>query len=447
MAQTMATTYEGLTQIKNLTAEQRIYGRTADILKLTHGNKANMRIMYTNFKSKGGTAITTDMEFKYKCDIPRPTLIPNATNSGGSTSENIIYVAEKYAPYVEVGMNLIVRGLYTYNSGTYTAWTTTRGTSSATSEEIIKVLAKGVSDGTNVPITVQRNVKPPHGGTTPADITSAGGNIATTNAFVLMPKVQAIGSNEAGLYSDVPYEETNYCEINFGKWGIPSTMENIKILQDESLSAREGRKKLELFWDTLEWRQIFQVKDTGYDAQNRQWYTTGGLNEYIETSQSSIGYTSTNNIINFQSTYGNVNYQNINKMMGTLFYWGSNEKFWVMDESQHTAVTNSFDNKIRIVYNQALSDRYGFVINTLTGGGGKLHIIQSDAFSMNGFTDLSYIVDYNFFKHCHLQNEDFTIMKGVNEGNPLIKMNYIYMNSGIIRRNPFAHFKVYNMVS
>jgi hypothetical protein len=457
MAQALDTTYEGLTNIAQLTAEQRLYGRTSDILRLVQGNKPAMRVMYNNFKSKGGTAIVTDMEFKYKSEVPRPTLVPiGVASTPDSGAENVFGILNKYAPYIEVGAELICRDLFTRSNGGTTNWSTTRGTSGATENEVMRVIAKSVAGATYTTFTVTRNVSPAHGGTTPGDVTAAGGNLTTAMYVIIMPKVQAIGSNEGTVYGDTPHEETNYCEINFGKWGVPRTMENIKQLQNESISARNGRRQLELFWDTVEWRQIFRKKVTGVDGQGRQWYTTGALDEYIETAQSGISYTPyigaanvDNHVIDFQGTYGNVNYQNLNKFGQNKFFWGSMEKWWIMDNKQYTAITNSFDNKIRIIYNQSLSERYGFKINSLDiSGGGTFHLVQSDAFSINGMSDLSYIVDFNYFKHCHLQNEDFTIMLDVEKGlNPLIKINYLYMNSGIIRRNPFAHYKVYNMVS
>ena len=124
------------------------------------------------------------------------------------------------------------------------------------------------------------------------------------------------------------------------------------------------------------------------------------------------------------------------------------DKWWVMDNLQYTAIVNSFDNKIRINYNEGLSTRYGFKISDIEiSGGGVFHLVQSDGFALAGLSDLSYIVDFPYFKHTHLQNEDFTIMVDVEKGlNPLQQINYFYMNSGIKRYNPRAHYKVYNMI-
>lgn len=445
MAQALNTTYTGIPSVDQITAEQRIYGRTEDILKIPLGRIHLMRIIYDNF-SKSGKIPVTDMEFKYKSEVPRPFVLLAAANSGDATT---LWIEDKWAPMIEPGASLVARNMFLKNASGTLTWGASMGASTGCYEnEVIFVVAKGESDGTNTPFTITRAICPSCGGTggSPTHITEGMG-------FAIMPKTQAIGSNEGAMYGDTANEETNYCGIILEKWGQPKTAMNIKTWQSETNMERNGRRQLELFWKKKEWELLFQKKNTGLDVQGRRWYTSGGIDQYILTAQSAFGYEPgdgtavTDHVIDFNATYGDVNYQNLNKFGNNKFFYGSDVKWWIMDNEQYTKVANSFDNKIRIVKNNELSMRYGFKVEDLDiSGGGTFHIVQSDAFSIGGFQNMSYIIDFRYFQHAHLQNEDFTILTDVEKGmNPFIKVNYLYMNSGVKCVNPFAHFKVVNM--
>lgn len=457
MATALDTSYPGISQIDNIPAEQRIYGRTNDILRLTRGRNTMMRVMYENFL-KGGKLATTDMEFKYKSELPRNFVLDVALASTQTNSEeDTVYIPNAQAAYVRVGTLLIVRGLYVGTDETNYTIESTRGTNRATQPEMIQVLQKLPAGATYTGFVVYRNYQPSitkaADGTAPARVTANHDEITTSMKLILASTPQAEGNNEGDIYGDTPHEEYNYNEINLEKYGQTRLSKNIKMYQDEGIMERNGRRQLELFWNKLEWRQINGRRKTYVNGNNERVWTTGGLDEYIETAQSGIGYdptaTGAKHIINWGSEVGAVNFQNLNTFGSDKFIYGSQEKFWIMDNLQYTAITNSFDNKIRIMKNEALSQKYGFKISSLeVSGGGTFHLVQSDAFTIAGITDLSYIVDFNYFKHTHLQNEDFTILVDVEKGmNPLKQINYLYMNSGIKRYNPFAHYKIYNMVS
>lgn len=454
MATALDTSYPGISAIDNIPAEQRLYGRTNDILRMTRGRNTMMRVMYENFL-KGGKLATTDMEFKYKSELPRNFVLDMSIDSATTNStEDTIYVPNAQAAYIRIGTLLIVRGVYIgITADTTMTFETTRGTNSATQPEMIQVTQKLPAGATYTGFIVTRNYQPSiqtSGGVTPAAGTPC--NIAyATMKLILASTPQAEGSNEGDIYGDTPHEEYNYNEINLEKYGQTRLSKNIKMYQDEGIMERNGRRQLELFWNKLEWRQINGRRKTYLNGNNERVWTTGGLDEYIETPQSGLGYHPVTNkhVINWGTEVGAVNFQNLNTFGSDKFIYGSQEKFWIMDNLQYTTITNSFDNKIRIVKNETLSQKYGFKISSLeVSGGGTFHLVQSDAFTIAGITDLSYIVDFNYFKHTHLQNEDFTILVDVEKGmNPLKQINYLYMNSGIKRYNPFAHYKVYNMLA
>lgn len=449
------TSYTGISNIDSIPAEQRLYGRTSDILRMTRGRISMMRVMYENFM-RGGKLATTDMEFKYKSELPRNFVVDMSIDSTTTTAtEDTIYIPNAQAAYLRVGTLLIVRGVYIGTNDTNYTFETTRGTNNATQPEMIQVLQKLPAGATYTGFIVARNYQPSilnSTGTTPTAGTSCNLS-ATTMKLILASTPQAEGNNEGDIYGDTPHEEYNYNEINLEKYGQTRLSKNVKMWQDEGIMERNGRRQLELFWSKLEWRQVNGRRKTGVNGNNERWWTTGGLDEYIETPQSGLGYHPTQNaekhIINWGSEIGAINFQNLNTFGSNKFIYGSQEKFWIMDNLQYTAITNSFDNKIRIIKNEALSQKYGFKISSLeVSGGGTFHLVQSDAFTIAGITDLSYIVDFNYFKHTHLQNEDFTILMDVEKGmNPLKQINYLYMNSGIKRYNPFAHYKIYNMVT
>lgn len=451
----LSSSYTGISNIDSIPAEIRLYGRTSDVLRLTRGRNSMMRVMYDNFL-RGGKIAETDMEFKYKSELPLNFVVPvSVASSNKYATHDMFSVPVAMSNLVRVGSLLVVRGIYIGTDGTNYTYETTMGTNNATQLEMIQVLQKLPSDGTNVPIIVSRCYHP-------SILTSSGSvpgagtpiQITTSMKLIITSTPQAEGNNEGDAWGDNPDEEFNYNEINLGKWGQTRLSKNIKRLQDEGIMERNGRRQLELYWQELEWRQIFGRRATGLNERNQRWWTTGGLDEYIETPQPLVGYypnvegSEGKHIINWGVDIGAINFQNLNTFGANKFTYGSMEKWWVMDNLQYTAIVNSFDNKIRINYNEGLSTRYGFKISDIEiSGGGVFHLVQSDGFALAGLSDLSYIVDFPYFKHTHLQNEDFTIMVDVEKGlNPLQQINYFYMNSGIKRYNPRAHYKVYNMI-
>jgi len=462
MAESLDTTYSAISRIDSIPAEQRIYGRTNEILRMTKGRKQMMTVMYDNFL-KGGKLATTDMEFKYKSEYPRNWVIDMSIDSGTTTvAEDTVYVPNAQAALIRPGMLLLVKGVWVGTDGTNYTWDTTMGGTTnstqvaATQPEMIQVLQKLPAGATYTGIVVSRAFQPSvltTAGATPASGGSAIQLEYETMKLILTTTPQAEGNNEGDVYGDTPHEEYNYNEINLEKWGQTRLSKNIQMYQTEGIMERNGRRQLELFWNKIEWRQIFGRRKTWLNGNNERLWTTGGLDEYIETPQSGIGYhpttmTGDSHIVNWATSIGVVNFQNLNNFGSNKFFYGSQTKWWIMDNVQYTAITNSFDNKIRIQYNQGLSEKYGFKISTLEiSGGGTFNLVQSDMLSMSGISDVSYIVDFNYFKHTHLQNEDFTILVDVEKGlNPLKQINYLYMNSGIKRYNPFAHYKIYNMV-
>lgn len=461
MAQPLDSAYNKITSIEEIPAEQRIYGRKGDIINITRGRIAMMRIMNQHMATKGRKSVD-DMEFKYKSDIPRPAILTVATASddvdGGT--ENKIWIAKRHAAGVEVGAVLINRNMF-FNGDASPKFSTTRtlGTSTATAyiePEAMKVLSRLETDASgNVAFKVQRGYAPSVGsqsGTGALEIT-------TSMKLIILPVPRAVGNNEGKIYGDTPHEETQYTEINLEKWGINRTAQNIKIWQNQGLMERNGQRQIDHFWLKEEHRALRGRKTKTQDEEGEDIYSTGGLEPYILTNQSGIDYVAydgdpfntnkQNHVIDFKKAYGPVGYQSLNKFGNDKFFYGSETKWWICDNVQYTAISNSFDNKVRIEYMKDMSMAYGLEIERLKiSGGGTFYLVQSDGFSLEGVTDTGFIIDFDYAEPAFLQNEDFTILIDVEKAkNVLKKVNYLYMNSGYMWSNPFAHYEVFNMAS
>lgn len=447
--------FTGIGSIQEIPAEQRIYGRTKDILRLVQGRINMMRVLSDKM---GSQSAVTDMEFKYKSDYPQQALIPiGATSTHSTGTENdIMWIATAYAPFIQVGTKLFVDRVY-YNGTTFAAGTGDDYTPASTTNsqrECIKVLEVLNESGGNRGFRVQRGYKPAQGSTyggggTPTQLTTA-------MKLLLSIKPQAVGDNTGNIYGDTPHEESNYCEITLEKMGVARTAERINIYQDKTILQRNSERQLDVFWKKQELNANFGRKALSYSSTDgAPIYEAGGLDEYIRTAQSAIGYNpfgtsdadQNANVVNFGAAYGPLSFTAINNFGRNKFYWGSQTKWWICDDIQFTKISNSLDPRIRIQYNQPLSLKLGFKVNDLEiSGGGTFHLAQSDLWSIYGLRNYGTILDDSYFKPVNLQGEDFTIMVDVEKGmNPLKRIDYLYMNRGYWRNCPMAHFIVYNL--
>ena len=191
MSTTLDSSYVGVSNIDSIPAEQRIYDRTSEILKITKGKIPALRVMINNFQ-RGGKKAVTDIEFKYKSDVPRQALVDIAANSdsylGGT--ENRIWIPDAQAVYIEKDAILLRRDGY-YNGSSYT----TTIASGNTARERIRVLTKGTSDGTKTWFAVRRGF---------GKVLGTPDNIGTSEKLILLTKSQAEGNNEGGVYGDTP---------------------------------------------------------------------------------------------------------------------------------------------------------------------------------------------------------------------------------------------------
>jgi len=470
MPTAMDSAYTGVGNVQNIPAEQRIYGRTKEIMKITKGRIPMMRVMTENM---GAKMAVTDMHIKYKSDYALQALIDVAvatTKVGGSSDVyNLISIPNAQAVRLREGTRLFVDRIY-YNG---TDWETGTGTdylpvsASNSQRECIKILEKVATDANNTQFKIERGYRPAKGyslgGDSGTEGTGTGSGtwqtITTSMKLLASLTPQAIGDNTGGVYGDTPHTEWNYCEITLEKMGVALTAERIDMYQNETILQRNSSRQIDYFWKKNELKATFGRRKDGADnvspVDGSYIYETGGVDEYIKTAQSAIAYnpypTSDSdpnaNIINFAAAHGAVNYQNLNEFGRNKFYTGSNVKWWVSDDIQYTKISNCFDNKVRITYNQGMSLKYGFKINDLEiSGGGTFHLVQSDLFSMYGLKNQGFIIDFDHFKPINLQGEDFTILVNVEKGmNPLKRVDYLYMNRGYYRTNPFAHFFVYNL--
>lgn len=468
----MDSAYTGIGNVQNIPAEQRIYGRTKDILRVTKGRIPMMRIMTENM---GAKMSVPDMHIKYKSDYPIQALITIGTTTTSLDTYHLkIWVPNQQAVLLREGTRLYCdRIYYNGNAGGTGAFVAGTGddylpvTAGNSQRECMKVKERMEVSGANTAFKVERGYAP-SGTNTSAGLSCIDGGgatgsttvIPTTSMKLLLGLVpQAIGDNTGGVYGDTPHTETNFCEITLEKMGVARTADKIKIYQDRTILQRNSERQIDLFWKKNELKSVFGRKKDGEDnpspIDGSPIYETGGIDEYIRTAQSGIGYaplptTDTDpngQIINFQQAHGAVNYQSLNEFGRNKFYYGSNIKWWVCDDIQFTRISNSFDNKVRINYNPSLSLKYGFKINDLEiSGGGTFHLAQSDLFSIYGLKNQGFIIDFDYFKPIHLEGEDFTIMVDVESGlNPLKRVDYLYNNRGYLRNCPFAHYVVYNL--
>lgn len=454
MPQALDSSYTGIGNINNIPAEQRIYGRTKEILGITRGRMPNWRVM--SQKMKKGVAVK-DMEFKYKSDYPlqaQITLVEASSAVDGGTENRFLFSTSESARLKE-GDRIYSDRIFVNNSGSYVGTLASDGsyTPSAaqySQRECVKLLAKLSVSGSNTYWKVQRNWQPSYAtGSTNVEA-------PINSKWLIGTAPQAIGDNTGGVWGDTPHEETNYSEITLMKMGVARTANKVDIYQGKTLLQRNTERQTELFWKRRENSCLFGRQSLETSSEDGSpIYATGGIDEYISTAQSGIGYvpftaSDTNqeaNIINFASAHGAVNYQNLNEFGKNKFYWGSTEKWWICDDIQFTKISNSFDNKVRINYNGGLSQKYGFKISDLEiSGGGVFHLAVSDLFSIYGIKNTGYIIDYDYIFPVPYVDEDLTVLIDVEKGmNPYKRIDHMYINSGYVRNCPFAHYKVYNL--
>lgn len=461
MAQALDSAFTGVGNVHNIPAEQRIYGRTKDILRVTKGRIPMMRVMTENL---GPKMAVTDMHIKYKSDYPIQALITmGATSTTVDTYFTKIWVPNTQAPYLREGTRLYADRIY-YDGTAFVAGTGDDYlpvTAANSQRECMIVLQKMETSGTNTAFKIERGYCPLGSPALSWNTTHTGSLVQFSTSMKLLLGLvpQAIGDNTGGVYGDTPHEEYNFCEITLEKMGVARTADRIQIYQDRTILQRNSERQIDLFWKKNELKATFGRRRDGADnvspVDGSLIYETGGIDEYIRTAQSGIGYSPypsldtdpNGNIVNFQQAHGAVNYQSLNEFGRNKFYYGSNIKWWICDDIQFTKITNSFDNKVRINYNASMSLKYGFKISDLEiSGGGTFHLAQSDLFSIYGLKNQGFVIDFDYFKPIHLQGEDFTIMVDVEKGlNPLKRVDYLYNNRGYLRNCPFAHYVVYNL--
>lgn len=440
MAQALNTAYPDLTTTEHIPDEQRIFDRDKIIINYAKGRLNNMRIMLRRFADQGKKA-TKDMHVKYKSDIARQAMITSTSTSLGTGTTGTIYFSDAEAQLVDDGAILILRDNY-YNGTDFSA------TLSATNSmaEALLVTGRGASSGGNTGFTVQRRFGWQDGTGTP--------NAIAAGAIVLVqPTSVGEGSNEGRVWGDTPEEEYNYCGIFLEKYGQTKISEDIEIYQMDSLADRNGSRTLDVLFKKMEMDAIDGRRDSRLVNGRKVWHS-GGLDEYLTRAQlttegnykGQIGANS--RVVDFLGTYGTLSSQTLNTFLADKFFDGNEtEKFWNMPVNQYVGICNAFDNKVRIAYNKEMSLKYKINISTLeTSAGGLLHLTVSDLWSIYG-RPMSYIVDYDYFKFMHLRNHDFQIIKNAEkELNRFEIVNYIYGTYGYYRRNPLAHWKIFNVV-
>jgi hypothetical protein len=462
MAQALDSGYTGIGNVQHIPAEQRIYGRTKEILRVTKGRVPMMRVMTENL---GGKTAVTDMHIKYKSDYPLQASLKVAeltTSLGGGYSK--LFVKPQEAILLREGTRLYSDRVY-YNGTAFVAGVgeeNTPVTALNSQRECLVVREKLETVGGGTPGTyfkVERGYRPAQGTSHTAGGTGTPVELASGWSLLIALVPQAIGDNTGGVYGDTPHEEENFCEITLEKMGVARTADRISMYQDKTILQRNSERQIDLFWKKNELAAIFGRKVDGANnpspVDGSYIYETGGIDEYIRAAQAPINYSpfgatdadKNANIINFTAAHGALNYQSLNEFGRNKFYYGSEIKWWICDDIQYTKIANSFDNKVRINYNQPLSLKYGFKVNDLEiSGGGTFHLAQSDLFSIYNLSNHGFIVDFDYFKPIHLQGEDFTIMVDVEKGlNPLKRVDYLYNNRGYLRNCPFAHYEVYNL--
>lgn len=428
--------YPDIASLAKIPDDQRIYDRNKEIVDFSQGRNSLARIIYKRFAESKTKLAARDMLVKYASDVGRQALVPLGANSeNGLATHDKIWVPNKYAEYIEDGTILVVTNNF-FNGTTYA---NAISTSNHQRESMI-VKQRGTKVGANTWFLVDRGH--PSGGGAPNQLTAA------TNKLVVTARAIHDGSNEARVWGDTPITEWNYNQPLLYKWGQTAIARDVEIYQDKTPAQRNGERTIDLFFK--QWNFSLLLGRRFYDTVEGygRWYT-GGVDEYISSDNTDLGYTASSNVVNFGSTYGAVSSATLNQFASTLFFWGNSEvKYWIVDSAHFVKIANAFDNKVRIIYNKELSLKYGMHISDfMPSSGGTLRIIQEDLHSIYGLTDMSYIIDFDYLKYMYLQGHDLQIMYNVEKGmNMFQEINYLYQNAGLIRRCPFAHHKVINFV-
>ena len=459
--------FEGISNLDKVVADMRIYGKTQDILKITKGRLNMMRVMAEHFPSP---MAVNEFHIKYMSDYPLQATfaIGEASGAVDGGTENKIGVPIKEAVLLTEGTRLFAVN-YFYNGNAAGTGAFSEGTAGIPSDvtnsqrECLKILSKLEKTSTFQYFKVERGYQPSGSNSSAGRSYADGGGgtpgeLASGATFLISLVPQAIGDNTGGIFGDSPHIEEAFCEIVLQKVGTARSAERVKTWQGESMLQRNTSRQVDLFWKKQELKSIFgRAKDGMYNispVDGSPIYEAGGIDEYIRTAQPKIGYypipasnsDPSGHIVNFALAHGAVNYQNLNTFGKDKFFYGSQVKWWFMDDEPWTKITNSFDPKVRISYNENLSLRYGFKISELEiSGGGIFRMATSDMFSIYGLKNHSFIVDFDYFKPFVLEGEDFTMYIDVEKGmNILKRIDYLYMNRGYKRSNPFAHYVVYN---
>lgn len=457
---TMDTTYTAIPSIPHVPTEQRIYGRTEKILRLVRNKVKTTRIMITKSR-EGKLPPVDDFRIYYKSDVEREILLDvNSASLSGTVSgqqTDVLQIPNAQAAMIDGNPILIVQGVFFgngYSGGSTGTWATSASLG-RTQLEALRVVSKGVPGATYTPVTVIRAWLPADG-SAPSSSTVVS---LTGKKVLLQPKPQPLGSNEGNMYGDTPHEEYNFVEQTLEKWGVIKAAEKVRIYQDKSIAERNGERQLDNFWKKVDIQKKWGRRNYYIDAQEQPVYETGGLDEYIETPQSSFKYVpydgdptnanGNNHIIDFSAQFGNVTYTTLNSFGEGLFDYGSTEKFLCVNKSQYTKISNAFDNKMRIQAEKEMSIKYGFEVESLKiSGGGKLYLIQDDLESQYNISNACYVLDFEYFKHIIFADYDFSIMMDAEkELNKFKTVNYLHMISGNKRTNPFSMYKVINFGS
>lgn len=331
---------------------------------------------------------------------------------------------------------LLVDGMYFNGTAT---WSTTFSATSGPKEQVA-ILEVGNPDSatageTNV--VVQRG----WGGTgagTPAQVTTAMRLIlGSSTAGEGSRSRQSIGKNIESdknyiqLFRE-PYEATDFQmdEDYFFKERpeqINANLASLLLMKKVEFSLWGNRKH--------------KVVD---NLTNRTKYTTGGIIEYIPRNAT--------NQINYNGTLTSTGFNKLLEKIALL--GGSTERFFFCGFSFHTALSNAFDNKIRL--NDGMSERYGLGIYTYEGSVGiKAHILPSFALTEMGYAWESFALDLGTSATPYLQYmymDDIFINtgpngKGIQANDEFIRKEEFVGKIGLIRRAAQYQAHIYGVTS
>lgn len=271
---------------------------------------------------------------------------------------------------------------------------------------------------------------------------NAGGQIMAGYRLLLGGNTHWTGSDAPSGRGKNPETDTNYLQIM--RWAFEDQVETSMektFLKETPLQINQKLAMDSLAYE-MEWRALYGRKTR--QRQGNKWrFTTGGLFDYVTNAidYSQGGVNTTMNWMAFQRA-----------VMAPLFeLGGSSSKVAFCSISTFSLLAEMLWNKVQITIDRAWSQKFGFEIYAVSGGGGTLRFVPSWVYGQNSFRRSQMLVlDFGgpYFKMDVM--EDLHINKGPNgaglqlPGQRIKKYEYVTI-AGLQRRAKQYHAIIHGL--